>query len=554
MRTFSRLFLVLFPGLFLAIPSAFGSGPDFDKEVRPVLETHCLRCHGTGKEKGGLRMHDKKLFFQGGDNGALVEPGKPGHSALIDRITLPPEDDEIMPQEAEPLSEKEIAILTAWVEAGAHWPDGIRLKPRKKQLLTDKIPTKAPATLAETAASVDRLIRAENEERKTLSAEGIDDLAFLRRASVDLIGRIPKLEEIREYQSWSPAERRTKLVDRLIAHPRFTDRWTVFLADTLRVRSNVEGGRQLMAWLHTSLDENMPWDKMAFELISANGRPSQNAAVGFILNDNADPMSMASAVSQVFLGVRMACAQCHDHPFDDWGQMEFYELASFFGKTERRANQFSNSVYTTETDKMRVQWPPEREQPESRSPVKPKFPFELVSYETKPHFLKRFEALRSAGEKTAGAEEASVDLDALIDLDAGAARKNDSFDVLSEAKKASEELDVQGDLYRESELRAELASKVTDPRNPYFARSFANRVWAELNGRGFVEPLDNFSEYQANSHPQTLEFVAREFIGNGFDIRKLIKTIVLTDTYSRGHLEGEVTPTERAAAETGFHG
>ncbi len=533
------------------------AAPDFDKEVRPILESQCLRCHGSGKEKGGLRMHEKDLFFKGGDSGPLVELGEPAHiSSLIDRITLPPEDDEIMPQEAEPLSEEEIAVLTAWVESGAEWPEGVRLKPRKKKLITDKIPETAPASIGEIAATIDSLIDGENAKRNPVKAGQIDDLAFLRRATVDLIGRIPTLVEIQAYQKWPEAQRREKLIDKLIADPRFTDRWSVFLADMLRVRSNVQGGRQLMAWLHTSLDEGMPWDKMAHELISANGRPSDNPAVGFVLNDGADPMEMAGAVSQIFLGVRMQCAQCHDHPFDDWGQMDFYELASFFGKTERRENRFSRTVYTTETDEMAVMWPPEREQPPSRSPVKPRFPFELVTYENKPHFLTRFEELRAGSGAVSGeADTAEVDLDdldALLDLDAGLGEADESFDILGEAKKAGEDLNVKGDLYKPSELRADLAGKITHPRNPYFARAFANRVWAELNGRGFVMPLDNFSEYQANSHPQTLEFIGREFTASGFDIRHLVRMIVLTDTYSRDHLQESVGAVAMENAEKSF--
>ncbi|MDF1851069.1 MAG: DUF1553 domain-containing protein [Verrucomicrobiales bacterium] len=528
------------------------AAPDFRKEVQPILETQCLRCHGAGKEKGDLRLHDKEHFLAGGSSGALVEPGEVEKSLLIDRITLPPEDDEVMPQEAEPLSPEEIAILKAWVAAGAEWPDGVRLKTRKKEVLTDAIPDEAPASIAAAAATIDQLIAVENESRNPERAELVDDLAFLRRATIDLIGRIPSVEEIEEFESWSPSDRREKLVDKLLADPRFTDRWTVFLADTLRVRSNVQGGRELMAWLHGSLRENTPWDKISFELISAGGRVTQNPAVGFILNDDADPMSMTSAVSQVFLGVRMACAQCHDHPFDDWQQKDFYEMASFFGKTIRRQSEFTNTVFTVDQEETRVMWPPERENPPQREPVAPKFPFDLVAYEEKPHFIERFEALRAKEAEKEAAVESGLDLDALIDAGPAAGGAKDEFDILSEAKKESSDLKVTSDLSKPSELRMQLAEKVTDPRNPYFARAFVNRIWAELNGRGFVEPLDNFSEYQANSHPQTLEYLGREFIASGYDIKGLIRMVMLTDTYRRGHFPSDPGPSAVDLAEKSF--
>ncbi|NNE90883.1 MAG: DUF1549 domain-containing protein [Verrucomicrobiales bacterium] len=546
-----HLFPVFTTAIFGISPLA-SAAPDFEKDVKPIFEANCLRCHGSGKEKGDLRMHEKELFFKGGSSGdPMVVKGDPKASSLIDRITLPPQDDEIMPQEAEPLSPNEIKILTEWVESGAEWPEGVRLKTAKKVLITDAIPKGIPGSTVEIAKNIDELIKHENQNRKVEKADKIDDLAFLRRATVDLIGRIPRVQEVNEYLTWSPAERREKLVDKLLQDPRFTDRWTVFLADTLRVRSNATGGRELLAWVHTSVDQNEPWDRMAQELISASGRTTQNPAVGFLLNDNTDPMSMAAGVSQIFLGVRMSCAQCHDHPFDDWQQTDFYEMASFFGKTIQRQNQFARTTYTTEQEQNRVMWPPERENPPSREEVEPNFPFELAKFDKTPQYIARFEKLRAAEVEKLAKKDEGVDLDSLIDLDGGA-KKKDDFDVLAEAKMASKDLKVHQDLYKPSELRSELAQKVTDPRNPYFARAFANRVWAELNGRGFVMPLDNFTEYQANSHPQTLEYISREFIASGYDMRELVRMIMLTDTYRRGHLPGDPGATTLEKAEIAF--
>ena len=523
------------------------AAPDFERDVAPIFEAQCLRCHGSGKEKGDLRMHDKELFFKGGESGDDIK------FSLIDRITLPPEDDEIMPQEAEPLTPGQIAILKAWVEAGAEWPDGVRLKTAQKELITEAMPNEAPKSKGEVSKTLDKLIAHENQNRETKKADTIDDSAFLRRATLDLIGRIPRVEEIEAFQKWSPTERREKVVDKLLANPRFTDRWTVFLADTLRVRSNVTGGREMQAWLHTEVEKNTGWDEMTREMISANGRTSQNPAVGFLLNDNTDPMSMAAAVSQIFLGVRMSCAQCHNHPFDDWNQTDFYELASFFGKTVQRENQFARTTYTTEEKTNKVMWPPENDNPPSREPVKPKFPFELVSFEKAPHYIERFEKLRAADVQKIAAKEAGDDLESLLDIDAGPEKKGAlDFDVMADAKKASADLKVHEDLYKPSVDRAVLAEKVTDPRNPYFARAFANRVWAELNGRGFVMPLDNFTEYQANSHPQTLEYLSREFIAGGYNMRDLVRSIMLTDTYRRGHLQNDATANELEAAEITF--
>ena len=362
---------------------------------------------------------------------------------------------------------------------------------------------------------------------------------------MDLIGRIPTVEEIEAFEKASPDTRNAELIERLLKDERFADRWMVFYADMLRVRSNAAGGGELLAWLNQQVADNRPYDEMVRELIAANGRSGHNPAVGFVLTDDADPMSMAAAVSQVFLGVRLACAQCHDHPFDDWNQKEFYEMAGFFGKTMRRQSELTNTVYTTEGREMRVQWPPEDDNPPSREPIEPKFPFQLASFESGniPHYIERLQSRREAAEKVALAakEDPAADLDSLLDVDISAKKSEDPLlDVLSEAKKSSADLKVEQDLYRQSELRAELADKVANPRNPYFARAFVNRVWAELNGRGFVEPIDNFTAFQDISHPQTLEYLSREFIASGYDLKHLVRMIAMTDTYKRGKLPSDV--------------
>ena len=161
-------------------------------------------------------------------------------------------------------------------------------------------------------AKVDALLAKQNSkaEQPVLVAKGIDDLTFLRRASVDVIGRIPTAAEVHEFQKWPATERRTKLVEKLLAHPRYADRWTVFFSDILRIRSNATGGNAFLAYLHQSLSKNRSWDVMSREMLSANGSSGKVPAVGLILGEDVDAMAMAAATSQMFLGVRMQCAQC----------------------------------------------------------------------------------------------------------------------------------------------------------------------------------------------------------------------------------------------------
>ncbi|NBU08003.1 MAG: DUF1553 domain-containing protein [Proteobacteria bacterium] len=534
--------------LLLASAQLAGAEVDFRTQIQPIFENACIRCHSAEKVKGDLRLDTKAGFLRGGKSGPLINAKEYEKSELLRRIKLPRDHEEIMPQETEPLSGPHKNWLTDWVRTGAKWPDGVVLKLKKKEIPglaeTDFIPSKAPASLAEAAAVTDQILTKENQASKnppTKSAAIIDDLSFLRRATVDLIGRIPTAEEIKQFESDRSADRREKLVDRLIAHSRFAERWTVFFADMIRVRSQQEGGPQLLAYVNRSVAEAKPYDQMVRELIATNGRPESAPAAGFALGDAANPMALAGATSQIFLGVR---------------QKEFYDLAAFFG-TIKRVEQGKNvkRIYTTEAEETAVKWPPEREQPPKRVGVAPKFPFELVNYTTKPNFIARLEDRRRPNTGALSAAAAKKALDELVDgIDVKQTLRDTKQDaaILAEAKAAAARAQDGRSIYTQSEERKKLAALITDPRNPYFARAFVNRVWAELVGRGFVEPLDNISAYNEIRHPQALQFLAQEFVASGYDLRSLVKTVMLTQAYQRGHLPAGAEVKELASAEENF--
>ena len=406
------------------------------------------------------------------------------------------------------------------------------------------------------SAKVDRLIAKQNAmaKKSIKKTEGIDDLTFLRRVSVDVIGRIPTYEEVKQFQKWPANERRSKLIDKLLGDVRYADRWTVFFSDILRVRSNATGGNAFLAYLHKNLVENRPWDVMTREMLSVNGSSGKVPAVGLILGEEVDAMAMAAATSQMFLGVRMQCAQCHNHPFDVWKQKQFYELATYFGKTRRVENQFSRRVYTTEGKDTTVLWPPERRKPPTRNPVSPKFPFDLEDTSTVPDFVKRLEAKRAAEALAASGPAAGKSIEDLLDdADTAAAFNKDkgfSLAVTKEVKAATKALDIEGDLYRQSQQRTELAHKVTSPYNRYFSRNLVNRMWAELVGRGFYEPVDDFQDLV--THREAMDFLSDEFVASGYDIKGLIKMILLTDTYALGHADPNLPLAEQKAAVENF--
>jgi len=448
-----------------------------------------------------------------------------------------------------------MALSASCLLAGVLLPTGVKAAAPKVA------PQRAEADNSLAGVSeVDRLLAEANSANKAPKpAPVVDDLSFLRRISIDLIGRIPTQAEVIDFQGQPAATRRAVAIDRMLADPRFTDKWTVFFADMLRIRTGAEGGGAYLAFVHQALEQSMPYDQMCKQLISANGRANVVPEVGFILGDAADPMALAGATAQTFLGMRIACAQCHDHPFDVWKREQFYGLAAYYGLTTRVERRFKMNllgVYTTEVAQTSILWPPEgKAKPEERKPMKPSFPFTLE--QESGDYIERLAKLRKTQEKAkvvASAKKDEASLDDLLDAAEQKVKKTTTGAEDDDAVKSEAKSDVRSVNLAEggrSQLRSELADYITTPRNKQFSRSLVNRVWAELLGLGFVNPVDDFTDENKPSHPKLLNYLAEEFIAQGYDIRKLVRMIVTSDAYQRGRLTGIDDPTRRAA-ETAF--
>lgn len=384
----------------------------------------------------------------------------------------------------------------------------------------------------------------------------VNDSVFLRRAYVDLIGRIPTEAEITEFATWPIDGRRQKLIDLLLLDDRFSDRWTIFFADMLRLRSQAPGGAALIAYVHGAVQSAMPYDELCRRLISSNGKAGRVPEVGFVLGDDADPLAMASVTSQVFLGVQIGCAQCHDHPFDVWTRRDFYDMAAFYGKTRRYESQLTKVVYATETDQTSILWPPEGVGPAAeRKAISARFPFPIDESNDTPAYIKRLAATRAAKIAAIPVADARPSVDDLLDSASDTVAKATTGKLaeelaLADSKRDIRKIDIQKGLYRPSELREQLAANVTDPRNRYFSRALVNRVWKTLIGRGFVEPVDDFRVDNTPAMPATLDYLADEFVASDYDLRALIRIIVSSDAYQRGHAPADSDELTRVQLET----
>lgn len=408
---------------------------------------------------------------------------------------------------------------------------------------------------------LDRVISRDNEaltaNRPFQPMPVVDDFVFLRRIYVDLIGRIPTDAEVQEFATWPVEGRREQLIDLLLKDERFADRWTIFFADMLRLRSQATGGAALIAYVHHAVQTGMPYDEMSRRLISSNGKAGRVPEVGFILGDDADPLAMASVTSQVFLGVHIGCAQCHDHPFDTWTRRDFYDLAAFYGKTRRYESQLTKVVYATEMEQTTILWPPDGVGPaEERKPIAAKFPFPMDESSETPEYIQRLMATRAA--KLAAIPKPddkgpSVDdlLESVSDKVAQATTGQLAAELaLADSKRDIRQIDVQKGLYKTSELREQLAVSVTDPRNKYFSRVLVNRVWKTLVGRGFIEPVDDFRDDNKPVMPASLDYLAEEFVASDYDLRTLVRLVVTSDAYQRGHAPSNSDEVTRVELET----
>ncbi len=322
-------------------------------------------------------------------------------------------------------------------------------------------------------------------------AGGVEDGRFLRRVWLDLAGQLPPVARTRDFLADPSADKRAREVDFLLGQTAFADLWALHWADLLRVEEKTldpKGVRAMHGWLRRAFLENMPLDELARELVTARGSTYSQPPANFY-RALRDPQTRAEAVAQVFLGVRIACARCHNHPFDRWTTEDYNAFTEIFTGIDYKVleNNRSDNLDKHEFNGEQIVYL--RRGPPEEPPAKGK----------------KAKALAKA--KAKAKEEAGV----------VAARVLDGEAPLSGP-----------------DMPQALADWMTEPGNPFFARAQANRVWRRLLGRGLVEPEDDFRLANPASHPALLDHLADFLTRQRFDLRALVRHIALSDTYARG--------------------
>jgi WD40 repeat protein len=333
---------------------------------------------------------------------------------------------------------------------------------------------------------IDELVDAKLSRMKIAASGLCTDEEFLRRVHLDLTGLPPTADDVRAFLA-DPGESRAKrsaVIDKLIGSDDFVEHWTNRWADLLLVNGKFlgsEGAAAYRQWIRQAVAENRPYDQFVREIFTATGSNREQPAASYF-KALRSPDLIAETSTQVFLGVRFNCNKCHDHPFERWTQDNYYGWAAFFAD---------------------------------------------VKLEKDP----------ASGDRTiagSAVEAAQPLFEVVADVPGG------KVDHLRTGKTATAkfpfEAGTTNDETRASKtLRQQAADWLTSRDNPYFARSYVNRVWAHLLGVGLIEPIDDIRAGNPPTNPELLDLLTEEFVASGFDARHLIRKICNSRTYQLSH-------------------
>lgn len=326
---------------------------DYAARIKPVLKERCFACHGALKQEANLRLDSAALIAKGGDSGTAIKAGDAAASLLLTKVTAT-DDAERMPPEGEPLKPAEIAAIRAWIAAGAKSPDGEQAERDPRDHWAFKAPVKAalPAVKNEAWSKnpIDTFIAAEHEKRGLVPQKATDKRLWLRRVSLDLIGLPPTSEEMTAFLADDSPTANDKVVNRLLDSPQYGERWGRHLMDIYRysdwwglgaeVRNSQKHIWHWRDWIIESLNTDKPYEQMVREMLASDELYPNDldklrgggflARQYFKFNRTSWLDETVEHTGKAFLGLTFNCAKCHDHKYDPFSQVEYYQLRAIF--------------------------------------------------------------------------------------------------------------------------------------------------------------------------------------------------------------------------------
>ncbi len=562
---------------------AFAADPriDFDRDVRPIFARSCLSCHGPAKQKSGFRLDRKADALKGGDNGKAIVPGKAADSPLVRYVSGTDPDLTMPPDAKKRLSQAEVATLRAWIDQGASWPDGVTAKAEVWWSLKPLAKPPVPEVRGSWVRTpVDAFVLAKLREKGLKPSPEADRRTLIRRAYFDLTGLPPTFAEVEAFAADPAPDAYEKLIDRLLASPRYGERWARHWLDVVHygeTHGYDKDKPRPNAWPYRdyvirAFNTDKPYSRFVREQIAGDvfypGTADGVEALGFIaagpwdfighaelpeekidgkVARHLDRDDMVSNTAGTFLSLTVHCAQCHDHKFDPIPQEDYYRLQAVFAALDRADKPYDPdpALATRRAALTRRAWgltavvgaaasEPARRELVALPP--PRLVYAGTVYSgsgtfagTGPtggrprpiHVLPRGDVTRPGKEVGPGALSAVAALPAVFDLPPG---------------------------HPEGARRAALANWLTDPRNPLVWRSIVNRVWLYHFGRGIVDTPNDFGRMgQLPTHSELLDWLAADFRDNGQSLKRLHKLLMTSSTYRQASASDPAAETADAA-------
>ena len=473
---------------------------NFTRDVRPILNTHCTKCHGRIRAKAGLNLINKESVFSASESGLIpIVSGNLEKSELIRRISHTDKEERMPPKT--PLKTEQIKTLSQWVKEGAKWPKhwafkSLKETPKKNQ-------------------TIDSIVK-ENLKFSRLNRSPIaDNRTLIRRLSLDLMGLPPEPEEILSFESDKSQDAYERLVEKILNSSHIGERWARHWLDGARYAdsdgyekdNNRPNAWRWRKWVIDSINADMPFDQFTIEQLAGdilpNATPEQHLATAFhrqtLYNREGGvdaeedrtkrTIDRANTTASVWLGLTLECAQCHDHPYDPISQRDYYQFYAFFNNADESEKEVSKG-FGDGTMKVRVMRKKNRET----------------------YIFRRGDFLQPIKEE---GEISPLTPESLPPLNAPNDKKPDRLD---------------------------LAEWLVNKNNPLSARVAVNDIWYRLFGKGLTEQKADFGTRSAPPvQMDLLDHLATKFINMNWSRKSLIKYIVMSDTYKQSTVRREQT-------------
>ncbi len=415
------------------------------------------------------------------------------------------------------------------------------------------------------AREIDRLLEQQFQAAGQQPTGLVNDHDFLRRVSLDLVGRIPTSAELQQFVRETAPDKRDRLVRQLLASPGHADNWAAYWRDVIfsRATNQMALGYQdyFEEWMQEQLRENRSWSQITRDLLTAIGDARENGATALILAHEGNPEELAGETARIFMGIQIQCANCHDHPTDSWTRAQFHELAAFFPRVRARPLIFA-TPRTYEIVSQDFPRPDPREafrNPEQlllRLDRNRDGKIDQAEADAVPFLGRLFPRLLGIGDQDGDMALSARELRELPEFPVDSRNQVEYFmpdleNPTAQGTAMKPVFFVNGRFaasgLRDVDRRHLLADFITDPQNEWFAKAYVNRIWTELLGAGFYQPVDDLGPLREPLHPEVVDLLAQGFTKSGYNISWLFRAITNTRAYQR-ELKSLDSPVDEAVA------